>query len=59
MGSRDLFCLHPPPPPPVFLRPQLQIICYIAHYYVKNSTCAWGYKGKTTKWGGGGGGKTE
>ena len=30
-------------PPSVFYDPQLQIICcYIARYYVRNSTCAWG-----------------
>ena len=38
-----LFCF--PPPPQFFLRPRLEIICcYIARYYVKNSTCAGGVK---------------
>ena len=38
----NLFCFAPPPPPQCFLRPQWQINCYTARYYVKNSTCAWG-----------------
>ena len=34
-----LFCCPPTTLPPLFLRPQLQIVCcYIARYYVRNST---------------------
>ena len=51
-----IYSVLPPPPsttPTSVLGPPLQSLCYIARYYEKNSTCAWGGRKSPLSWGGG------